>query len=164
MAIIVKIIRDSDGGLQYLQNACNYIRDGRELTCGGFGVNPFDAKAAYRQMEAVKSYYGQTSTNPLLHFIVSFDGPTDNLVFASQAAPVIAAFFKDNYQVMWSVHHADGDSAHYHMHLVMNSVNLQNGKLYHSGPSELNQFCCHVKAVTGMEYQLIYGNRKQRKI
>lgn len=162
MAVVIVMLRQSDGGFKYLENACRYIRDGRELTCGGFGVNPFDTKAAYRQMEAVKRYYGQTSTNPLLHFIVSFDGPTDNLEFATHAAPAIAAFFKDNYQVMWSVHHADGDSAHYHLHLIVNSVNLQNGKLFHSGPYELKAFRNHVNAVTGMQCNLDYRKRTKK--
>ena len=163
MAILIKVIRDSDGGLKYLRNMCNYIWDGREQECGygGYGLNPYDAGAAYSQMEQVKRYYGQTSTNPLVHFVVSFDGATDNAAYASQAAPLIAGYFKDNYQVMWGVHPSDPDSSHHHMHILLNSVNLMNGTLFHSGPYEVNGFCNHVKTITGMPYRVVYDSKKK---
>lgn len=165
MAVLIKVIRDSGGGLPYLQNACYYIRDGREqgYGYGGYGVNPYDAGAAYSQMEAVKRYYGQTNANPHIHFVVSFDGPTNTAEFAAYAAPLIAGYFKDNYQVMWGVHPADSDSSHYHTHILLNSVNLQNGHLFHSGRYEVNGFCRHVKAITGMPYRVVYENKRREQ-
>ncbi len=160
MAVLIKVIRHSDGGLQYLQNLCGYMRDGREIAYGGYGLNPYDAGAAYAQMEAVKRYYGQTSTNPLVHFVVSFDGVTDNMDFAMRAAPMIASYFMQNYQVMWSVHPSDPDSSHFHQHILLHSVNLQNGRLFHSGPYEVNGFCYHVKAITGMPYRVVYDSNR----
>ena len=56
----------------------------------------------------------------------------------------------NNYQVMWGVHPSDPDSSHHHMHILLNSVNLMNGTLFHSGPYEVNGFCNHVKTITGM--------------
>lgn len=51
------------------------------------------------------------------------------------------------------VHTADPDSSHYP--ILLHSVNLQNGKLYHSGPYERNAFGYHVKAVTGIGFRLV---------
>ena len=114
-------------------------------------------------MEAVKRYYGQINTNPLVHIVVSYDGPTNTAEFAMRAAPLIASYFMDNYQVMWSVHPADPDSSHYHVHFLLNSVNLLNGKLFHSGPYEVNGFCKHVKAITGMPYRVVYDNKRREQ-
>ncbi len=74
-------------------------------------------------------------------------------------APAIAAFFKDYYQLIWMVHPADPDSSHFHMHILLHSVNLQNGKLFHSGPYEMNAFCYHVKSTTGMGFRLVCEQR-----
>lgn len=156
MAVVIKVIRHADGGMDYLRNMCNYIRDGREIARGGYGLNPYDAGAAYSQMEAVRKYYCQMSTNPLIHFVVSFDGLTDTERFAVEAAPMIAEYFGNTYQLLWCVHAADENSSHYHMHILLHSVNLMNGRLFHSGPYEVNGFCYHVKNITGMPYQQVF--------
>ena len=155
MAVILKTIRHTDPGLSYLRNMCYYGRD-REIARGGFGLNPYDPEKAYAAMLAAKQYYHQTSTNPLIHIVVSFDGPTNNAEFAVKAAPLIAAYFKDYYQLLWSVHPADVDSSHYHMHILLHSVNLQNGKLFHSGQYEMSAFGYHVKQITGMWFRLVF--------
>ena len=122
---------------------------------------PYDVEDAYMQMLAVKQYFGKTSGNPLVHIVVSFDGPTNTAEYAAYAAPLIAGYFKDNYQVMWGVHPADSDSSHYHTHILLNSVNLMNGTLFHSGPYEVNGFCNHVKTITGMPYRVVYDSKKK---
>ena len=155
MGIIVKVIRHSNADLSYLRNACRYGRD-REIARGAFGVNPHDPEKQYAQMVTARKYFNQTSTNPLIHLVVSFDGKTDNAAFAIAAAPQLAAYFKANYQVLWSVHPADPESSHFHVHIMLNSVNLLNGKLFHSGPYEINGFAYHVKWITGMPYRIVF--------
>ena len=154
--VIVKVIRHSDGGLNYLWSMNRYIRDGREIASGGYGVELYDYRVACHQMEMVRQCYNQMSTNPLIHFVVSFDRETDNVEYAKAAAPQIAAYFNGNYQYLWCVHPADEDSSHYHVHILLHSVNMLNGRLFHSGPYEINGFCYHVKQITGMPYKLDY--------
>ncbi len=148
--VLVKVIRDSDGGLVYLRRMCAYVRDGRALAYGGYGVNTHDPDIAYLQMETVRRYYHQTSTNPLIHFIISFDGETDTEAFVKRAAPLIVAYFRGLYQLLWCIHHTDKASAHYHMHLLLHALNLENGKLYHSGYHEVTAFCRHIQRVANM--------------
>ena len=155
MGVIVKVIRHKNADLSYLWNACRYGRD-REIARGAYGVHPQDPESEYAQMVAARKYYNQTSTNPLIHLVVSFDGMTDNAIFAIKAAPKIAAYFKSSYQVLWSVHPADPESSHFHVHIMLNTVNLRNGKLFHSGPYEINGFAYHVKWITGMSYQICF--------
>lgn len=37
----------------------------------------------------------------------------------------------------------------YHSHFIVNSVNYNNGKLFHSGISELKQIAMYINKVTG---------------
>lgn len=160
MAIIVKVIRHTNPGLPYLRNLCNYGRD-HEIARDGLGVNPDIQDVAYAQMVALRRYYNQLSTNPAAHIVVSFDGWTDNAEFVLQNAPAIAAYFQNSYQLIWSVHPADQDSSHYHMHIMLNSVNIQSGKLFHSGPAEMHAFAAYVMQFTGQPYKLVFEQRKK---
>ena len=154
--VIVKVIRHSDGGLGYLYNMCHYVSDYRAIARGGFGVNWFDPDMAYHQMAVVKKHFIQNSTNPLIHLVVSLDGECDHEAFAVRAAPLIATYFKDQYQLLWCVHCAGEDDAHYHIHILLHSVNLKTGRLFHSGPYEMNGFGYHVKAITGTPFQVVF--------
>ena len=60
----------------------------------------------------------------------------------------IAAFFKDH-QTIAALHKENQGNSLYHAHYMVNSVNAKNGKLYHSGKSELKQLAMHVHEVTG---------------
>ncbi len=154
--VVIKVIRHSGSGVDYLQNMCNYVTDSRAIARGGFGVNAYDAESAFSQMLAVREHYNQLSTNPLVHIIVSFDGSCDDEAFAIQTAPLIASFFAAEYQVMWCVHRADAYDAHYHIHILLHTVNLLNGKLFHSGPYEINGFGYHVKSITNRPFQIYF--------
>ena len=98
MAVILKVIRHSGNYDDYLRNMVGYVTDYRAIMYGGYGVNYTDPNMAFSQMMQVKQYYCQTSTNPLIHLVASLDGTCDNEAFAIQAAPAIAAYFKDSYQ------------------------------------------------------------------
>lgn len=154
--VVIKVIRHSGSGVDYLKNMCSYLTNERALAYGGYGVNPADPYSAYTQMLTVRQYYGQLSTNPLVHFVVSLDGNCDQIEFATCAAPLIAAYFKDCYQVMWCVHCPDTAVPHYHIHVLLHSVNLMNGKLFHSGPYEINGFGYHVKSITGRPFKVYF--------
>lgn len=155
MAVIVKVIRHTNPGLPYLWNLCNYGRD-HEIARGGYGLNPYVQDAAYSQMVALRRYYNQLSSNPAAHIVVSFDEETNNEEFAVNNAPAIAAYFQDSYQLIWAVHPADVDSSHYHMHIMLNSVNVNNGSLFHSGPPEMHAFASHVMQFTNQSYNLVF--------
>lgn len=158
MAVIVKVIRHKDPGLPYLRSLCGYGRD-HEIARGGFGVNPNDQQTAYEQMLATRRYYNQLSSNPAAHIVVSFDEETNNEEFAVNNAPAIAAYFQDSYQLIWAVHPADVDSSHYHLHIMLNTVNAKNGNLFHSGPAEMHAFAAHVMQFTGQPYKLVFEQR-----
>ena len=154
--VVVKVIRHSGSGILYLQNMCRYMTDARSIAYGGYGVNPSDPYEAYTQMLTVRKQYGKMSSNPLVHIVVSLDGKCDDKEYAIQAAPKITAYFKENYQLMWCVHCADESFKHHHIHILLHSVNVMNGKLFHSGPYEINGFAYHLKKITGRPFKVYY--------
>ena len=152
---ILKQKRITNGGDKYLENAVNYAYkekpepDEELIQTKGYGVCDTNPKYTYDQMHAVKEYYGKTGDNPLMHFVVSFDNNVDTAEQACAYTEEIAAKFSDDYQMITAVHQEDQGGSQYHAHIIMNSVNLNNGKLYHSGISELHELAMHVHDVTG---------------
>ena len=72
--VVMDVIRDTQGGLKYLRNACEYLEDEeKSVYTGGFGVNPYNVNQTYKQMVSIRQYFEKTSGNPLMHFIISFD-------------------------------------------------------------------------------------------
>ena len=77
--VYVKMVRNTSGGTLYLKNLCNYVTRAKAndeddvLGVGGYGINPWNADKAYRQMFAIKLYYNKLEKNPVIHFIISFD-------------------------------------------------------------------------------------------
>ena len=51
----IDVIRNTFGGVNYLQNAVNYVTDERALYGGGYGINPYDSNTAYNQMMLIIS-------------------------------------------------------------------------------------------------------------
>ena len=49
MAMILKVIRHSGSGIEYLQNMVRYVTDYRAIVRGGYGVNYTDPNMAFAQ-------------------------------------------------------------------------------------------------------------------
>lgn len=152
---ILKQKRITDGGNGYLRNCVNYAfkektEPGEELVeTTGYGVNDTDPKLAYEQMMAVKEYYGKTGDNPVMQFIISYDTNVQDADTVCKHTEQIADYFNGDYQMITAVHKENQGGSKYHSHIIMNPVNLNTGKLYHSGISELKQLAMHVNKVTG---------------
>ena len=151
-----KRVTDNGDGLGYFRHSVNYIYkeknepDEELIQNKGYGVSDTSKNSTYDQMYAVKKYYRKTGDNLVMHFVVSYDRKTvADAETACAYTEKIAGHFKGNYQMITAVHLEDQGNSLYHAHIVMNTVNLNNGKLYHSGKSELNELAMHVHNVTG---------------
>ncbi len=148
--VYVKLLRDTYGGEKYLRNACAYVENSERYICGGgYGVDPYNLSYAYNQMMGVKRYFSKTSGNPLLHFVVSYDRSVSDPFSAADISNTVVSYFTPEYQLLWCVHGKDRGCSHYHTHIVLNSVSYVNGKMFHSGPAEMNAFARYVGTVTG---------------
>ena len=158
--VFVKLIRNTHGGLHYLKEICKYpskaekIRSNELAAIGGYGVNPYDPDVAFNQMLKVKRYFSKEEKNPIIHYMISYDGTVDDAATACRYTIQLARYFQDQYQVIWAVHHKPHGKSLYHAHLVINPVCFRNGRMYHSDMGELRHFCGFVANVTHCKVRL----------
>lgn len=151
-----KRITDNGEGRGYFRNCVGYgykekLEPGEKLIeTKGYGVCDTNPYYTYEQMKQVKKYYGKTGDNPVIHFVISYDKKTvADPDTACAYTEHIAGFFKNQYQMITAVHKEDQGNSLYHAHIVMNSVDMNTGKLYHSGRRELTALAMKVHDVTG---------------
>lgn len=160
--VYVKLIRNTYGGTDYLRNCCVYPakqskKDSRELCgYGTYGVDLINPENAYHQMRLIKIYYGKEFNNPLIHYIVSYDGCVKSADKACNVTQKISEYFTESYQLIWAVHHRPREESDYHAHIILNSVNYKNGMMYHSDIGEIKRFCYHVRKVTGRDNRFCF--------
>ena len=156
--VFMKVKRDTNGGLKYLKNAINYLEDDeKSLFTGGWGVTPEPLEDTFRQMLIVRKNFDKVSGNPLMHFIVSFD---ESVVTANTAiilSQQLTLFFSGDYQVIWSVHFKQRGCSNFHVHIVINSVNYTNGRMYHSSADEIQRFADYAAAVLNRKVRWEFG-------
>ena len=124
-------------GLSALLNYCaknaKTIHNGRKLVTG---VNCV-AQSAYNEMMNTKLRYKKSDGRMYYHLLQSFH-PDENIT--PEAAHEIALrFAEDNfpgYEVLVATH---VDRNHIHSHMVINSVNAENGYKYHSDNKEIQR-------------------------
>lgn len=151
--VIIKIKRDTYGSkTNYLEHALRYVGDPKKNKyLAGFGVDPYDLNNCYKQMQTVKEYYHKTGDNPMVHFIISFGDNVKKEWQAINKSYEIARAFKDEYQVLWCVHQKTRGDSKYHIHLIVNSVSLADGKLINTSPEFMENFKTYVGEIVGDE-------------
>ena len=124
-------------GLKALLNYCaknaKTIHDGRKLVTG---VNCV-AQSAYNEMMNTKLRYKKADGRMYYHLLQSFH-PDENLT-PETAHEIALRFAEENfsgYEVLVATH---VDRNHIHSHLVLNSVNTENGYKYHSDNKEIQR-------------------------
>lgn len=97
---------------------------------------------------------GKTGDNPLIHFIISFDNSVRDAGTAYAYIIQIEKLFGYDYQIEVAVHMEDQGGSLFHSHFVVNSVNYNNGRLFHSGITELKQIAVQIYNITGRYCQV----------
>ena len=111
---------------------------------GGFCVNPYMAADQFRIIARVhnKEYGGH-----LRHMVLSFsDTEPVGTETAKKIAYQIAAFYGDEYQILYAVHI---DARHLNIHFVMNTVSFRTGMKYDGKKQDYYQFIAYMKQVLG---------------
>ncbi len=166
--VIVKIKRDISGENRYLKNAVRYVHDKKgvpPIFLSGNGVDYTSAQKAFDQMYAVKQYFGKTSGNPLVHFMICFDKSVTTADIATRLSWSAAAYFMHDYQYIVCTHFRDHDFNHYHCHIVLNSVSFKDGKMIHTGRAELEDYCKYISRITGQttKFEFCKNDEKSRR-
>ena len=165
---IFKIMRHTDGGYDYLNNAVNYVLFGKaSYDC--IGSPNTSLEYPLEQMHYVKQYYDKRSCNPLFHFILVYNNRTAyDVERAKEFTRKIAEYFAPRYQIIWCVHEKHMSSKYgsvaslYHAHFVINSVSYVDGKMFAGDRSCYYSFLEYVKSITrDKNWKIIYGSDKE---
>ena len=137
----IAVSRSLSGILDYVTN--------REKTVERLisGVNCM-AQTAQDEFEAVKKQFRKTDGRSYYHIVQAF-APDDPLDFdtAHEIGLKFAKYFK-GYQCVVVTHM---NTAHIHNHIIMNSVNFENGQKFHQSAREMQQADSAVTALTGSD-------------
>ena len=152
--VIVK--RGKPGDEDHLENLAEYISDGRALMIGGNGIDYHDLNAVNNQMMMVKQYYGKTKNCALVQVILSYDKSVNNAVDACNYTRQAASYFNEDYQTLYCVHEKDNSCSSYHAHIMVNPVNINDGRMMQTDSESMKPFCEHFANVTGMKNRLIF--------
>lgn len=155
----INVIRNSNGGLEYLQNAVGYVSDDRALFEGGYGVTPYNTTTAFNQMLATRQYFGKVSGNPLVHIIIAYNDSVTDIETASKFGKKCAQFFASRFQLLYCTHARDFHCGQLHTHIVINSVSYINGRMVTTGYDEMKAYCDYVAQVTGQRTQFYFDNK-----
>lgn len=155
----IDIIRNTYGGVNYLQNAVDYVSDERTLYKGGFGVTPYDTAMAYDQMLMTRQYFGKVSGNPLVHIVVAYNNSVKDISTAARFGQQCANFFSSRFQVLYCTHEKDFHCGRFHTHIIINSVSYINGQMIQTGFDEMKAYCNYVTKVTGQKSWFYFDNK-----
>ena len=113
---------------------------------------------AYDEMMRVKTKYNKNTGRDKIHLVQSFN-PEDNLSYetAHEIGIKLAKQFK-GFQVVVATHQ---DTNHIHNHIVINSVNYENGRKFHQSKADLER----IKQISNelcREYGLSISDKKAR--
>lgn len=158
--VIIK--KGMPGDDEHLKNLIKYIEDDRKLMIGGNGVDYTNPSIAVEQMMCVKEHFGKTHNDPLVQVIVTFDDSVKDADTACEYVQKAAAFYEDDYQTIYCVHEKDHDCQNYHGHILINPVNIHDGKMLNTSHDQMNAFRSHVSDITGNENRLIYKLRAKK--
>lgn len=99
------------------------------------GVN-CSPDSAMQEFQFVKNRFHKTSGRTYYHIVQSFS-PDDKITpeTAHEIGIKFAEYFPD-FQILVATHY---NKDHIHNHLIMNSVNFKNGKMFHQSAAEMNR-------------------------
>lgn len=157
---VIKVIRNTYGGVEYIRKACEYIVNSPYLKkYSSFGLCTFNPKRAAEQMMYVRMFFNKLSGNPLFHVIIAFDDDVNDEKMAWCYIKNSAKWFLHDYQVFFGMHGKDQECPHLHGHLIINSVSYKNGKMLNSGVV-MQKFKTAAEKIYQCKCKLIFLDKK----
>jgi len=138
MAVVSILSSGSTKGHKPLKNVLDYcmqeaktLKDGRKLV-SGIDCLP---ETAYSEMMATKKFHGKMGGREYYHILQSFSPEED--ITPEKAHEIAREFAEKQFKGFEVVVATHVDRDHIHSHIVLNSVNHENGKKYHSDKNNI---------------------------
>jgi len=143
---ILKIINNPVDSVESLENLCNYITEkskskSYESFIGGKNLEP---ENAFNEMVYTQELFDKSFGRRAYHFIVSFGN--DEPIMPDDAYDIgydIANTFFSDYQLLFNVHTTQEQL---HLHFVLNTVSLIDGKKFHFDFATQNRIIAYVNS------------------
>ena len=124
----------NEKGRYTLKRALEYITNPEKTHYWSDGLY-VDAENALERMSIVKRFYNKEDGRSYIHFTISFKGKKDkNQLY--EFAEAVSYEFSD-YQSLFAIHQ---NTRNYHIHFVINSVSVKNGKKFSQSRLDLEHF------------------------
>ena len=123
----VKTTAGLKGSIEYATDKATIIR-GKDCSD--------DPEKAYDQMMAVKELYDKTDGKQFYHYSLNFKPGEVAIEKAMEIAMQIAEKKFPGHEVLLAAHQ---DKKHWHVHIIANSVNFENGLKLQIGPPDLQK-------------------------
>ena len=132
---IFKAINKSSNKIGGSKGVLEYV--GKKAT-ETFGINcSNDYNQAFKQFQETKEFYQKLGGRQYKHFILSLDkDKSDNETLLKIATEASKKLFKNN-EVFLAIHN---DTDNIHCHIVINSVDIENGKKFQQSSKDLENY------------------------
>lgn len=118
-----------DQSKEAMKKRIDYIM-GKASQIGSLGVNADSPKQVYDEFMKLKEMFGKTTGNNFMHYAISFS--QEDKITKDEVASIVDEFLSDKrfygYQIMYGIH---DDTDNMHAHVLINTVNMINGKKWH---------------------------------
>lgn len=132
---IIKFINGKNRGAKALKQGIRYVLNPEKTSPHLVGGRGITVSTVYQDMQTVQRLMGKEEGRSYIHFILSFNEEIYNQQLR-QIAEECAAYFTDN-QSVWAVH---DNTAYRHIHFIVNTVNVRDGKKFSQSKREMLSF------------------------
>lgn len=140
----------------YIADKIHYILDPEKVISGQWGgVNFLKAseEETILQFYTVRNIYHKSGYIPLQHYVISLDPFWEYEVEPCQlgciAYLICREFASEQYQAVYAVHE---DKRHLHAHILVNTVNLADGKVLVSNEMSFKRLLGQVRLILSMPH------------
>lgn len=159
---VLKIITRANGGDDYIDNAVDYIFDGRCDKIQGYGISSNDADSAKLQFKKIAEFDGNQDKNPFIHTMLSYTpetAPTTDVAMAL-TDKILEPYIEDHAALTGS-HNKETEGSKCHTHTCISTTNINGGKMMCPDNKTTYAMAQRVADVTGQPTKLVVENVKK---
>lgn len=156
---VFKIITHAPGGENYVDNATEYILDGREVLSQGYGINPYNAESAGMQFKQTARFWSNQDKNPLIHCMLSFSPETaPTAEEAMRLTDEILEPLTEEHMALSVAHDKEREGSSYHSHTLISTTNFNDGTMLYADNKSNYAMAQRAADVTGQPVTLVVMN------
>ncbi len=156
---VLKITTHAPGGENYVDNATDYLLDGREALAHGYGINPNNSKSAGMQFKQTAKFWNNQDKNPLIHCMLSFSSDTAPTVEeAMKLTDEILEPLTGEHLALSVAHNEEREGSSCHSHTLISTTNFNDGTMLYADNKSNYALAQRAADVTNQPVTLVVMN------